>query len=126
LPRSNLAVTGLYFYDNSVLDATNSQDSQNADLERSFREFVLGLTSNNPCMDSFIAQTNKTSLRDVSSWNEVRTYLNHAGAEHDAFIGARLAWRGYRCAMNLKNRMGLDSRRPIQNSQAVSYGERSR
>lgn len=103
---------------------TYSQDSQNADPERSFREFVLRLTSNDRCVEPVIAQADKNSLCDVTSWNEVRIYLNRAGADHDAIICARLAWREYQSAMKPKKRMS--SRRPIENSQIVHYGERSR
>ena len=77
-------------------------------VQESFREFVLHLTSNDPCVVSFIAQANNNFLRDANSWTEVRTYLNRAGAEHDAFIGARLAWREYHSAMKSKKRMGVD------------------
>jgi hypothetical protein len=88
--------------------ATHSQESRDTDLERSFREFVLRLKSKDPCVASFIAQAKNDCFRNISSWTEVRTYLNRAGAEHDAFIGARLAWREYRSAGKSKKRTGLD------------------
>jgi hypothetical protein len=62
---------------------------------KSFREFALRIKSADPALKSFIAHLKSEPLPTVSSWTEVRTYLNRSGAEHDAFVGGRVAWREY-------------------------------
>jgi hypothetical protein len=63
---------------------------------KSFREFALSMKPLDPALKSFIAHFKSEPLPHVTSWTEVRTYLNRSGAEHDAFVGGRAAWREYR------------------------------
>ena len=74
-----------------TLPETSKEDKAN----RPFREFVLGLKTTDPFVQTFIAHATDNSLPRLSSWSEVRTHLNRVGADQNAFVGARLAWREY-------------------------------
>jgi hypothetical protein len=63
---------------------------------KSFREFALLLKRADPSLNSFVAHLTSEPLPNVNSWTEVRSYLTHSGAEHDAFVGGRMAWREYK------------------------------
>jgi hypothetical protein len=74
---------------------TRKHTSRQADA-KSFGEFVLRMKPVGRALESFIAHLKSEPLPHVTSWTEVRTYLNRSGAEHDAFVGGRAAWREYR------------------------------
>ena len=75
--------------------AAHMQTSRQAASKRPFREFALRLASADPLVESFVAHAANESFPNVNSWGEVRTYLYKAGAEPNAFVGGRLAWREY-------------------------------
>ena len=33
---------------------------------------------------------------DLESWAQIRSYMVHTGAPHEAMVGARIAWREFR------------------------------
>jgi hypothetical protein len=53
------------------------------------------IASADPLVESFVVHAGNESFSNVNTWGEVRTYLYKTGAEPDAFIGGRLAWREY-------------------------------
>jgi hypothetical protein len=75
--------------------AAHQRTSREAASKRPFREFALRLASADPLVESFVAHAGNESFPNVNTWAEVRTYLYKAGAETDAFVGGRLAWREY-------------------------------
>jgi hypothetical protein len=73
---------------------TRKHTSRQTDA-KSFREFVPRMKPVDRALESFIAHLKSEPLPHVTSWKEVRAYLNRSGAEHDAFVGGRAAWREY-------------------------------
>ena len=62
----------------------------------SFRQFVRKVRSSEPALVLFKEHAAADLFPDAESWYEIRSYLVKAGADHEAFVGARMAWRGFR------------------------------
>jgi hypothetical protein len=65
----------------------------------SFLAFAGQLISDESIVTDFIAIVKgDLTFPDANSWQELRRYLNKINATDAAFIGGRLAWRGYEAA----------------------------
>jgi hypothetical protein len=62
---------------------------------KSFREFTQLLKPEDASLKMFLAHLAREPLPDVTSWTEVRSYLSHSDADHEAFVGGRMAWREF-------------------------------
>ena len=62
----------------------------------SFRHFACRLPGNDPALELFKHHASARDFPDTDSWAEIRSYLVQAGAQHEAMVGARIAWRGFR------------------------------
>ncbi len=61
----------------------------------SFRAYARGLSPAS-IAGAFVAVCRRDArFPDPTTWAQLRAYLNEVGAEPDAFIAARAAWRGY-------------------------------
>jgi len=63
---------------------------------QSFPQFVRKLRSTEPALVLFKAHAAADEFPDADTWSKIRSYLVKAGADHEAFFGARMAWRGFR------------------------------
>jgi hypothetical protein len=63
---------------------------------RSFREFARKLRGTDPPLKMFKACAMAADFPSAQSWQEVRGFLVRSGAEHEAIVGARMAWREFR------------------------------
>lgn len=63
----------------------------------SFRQFVRKHAKRgaDSAFESFQQLARDDSFPDVGSWAEIRSYLVNAGADHEAMVGARMAWREF-------------------------------
>lgn len=62
---------------------------------RSFRAFVRKHEPNNPPINALRPYASADDFPSGGTWQEIRLHLLHAGAEHEAIVGARIAWREY-------------------------------
>ncbi len=67
-----------------------------AGASRSFRDFARKLRADNPALAAFKPHATAGDFPAANSWQEVRAYLVRAGADHEALVGARMAWREFR------------------------------
>jgi hypothetical protein len=70
--------------------------SGTAGASRSFRDFARKLRADNPALAAFKPHAMAADFPAASSWQEVRAYLVRAAADHEALVGARMAWREFR------------------------------
>ena len=63
---------------------------------RSFRGFARKLQPANPPLKMFKTYALAEDFPAGESWQEVRGFLIRNGAEHEAVVGARIAWREFR------------------------------
>lgn len=63
---------------------------------RSFREFVRKLRADNLPLKMLKPYALTDEFPAGESWQEVRGFLVRTGAEHEAVVGARMAWREFR------------------------------
>jgi hypothetical protein len=76
----------------------------------SFLAFAGQLRSAEATVTDFVATMKADqSFPDANSWQELRRYLNKIDAPHAAFIGGRLAWRGYEAARKRKLQEGVEA-----------------
>lgn len=66
---------------------------------RSFRDYARKLRADNAPLKMFKNYALGDEFPAGESWQEVRGYLVRAGAEHEALVGARLAWREFRIGL---------------------------
>jgi hypothetical protein len=66
-----------------------------APLNRSFLDFARRLRPTNPPLKMFRERALAADFPAADSWQEVRGFLVRTGAEHEAIVGARMAWREY-------------------------------
>ena len=62
----------------------------------SFREFARKLRAISPPLKMFKTCALADEFPAAHSWQEVRGFLVRSGAEHEAIVGARMAWREFR------------------------------
>jgi hypothetical protein len=70
--------------------------SGGAEGPNSFRHFIRKLPTTNPGLGLFKVHAAESNFPDTESWAEIRSYLVRAGAQHEAVVGARIAWREFR------------------------------
>lgn len=63
---------------------------------RSFRDFARKLRADNLPLKLFKPYALGLEFPAGASWQEVRGFLIRIGAEHEAVVGARMAWREFR------------------------------
>jgi len=61
----------------------------------SFRSYARGLSPVSSAAAFVAACRRQGHFPDASTWRDLRVYLNDIAAEHDVFVAARAAWRGY-------------------------------
>jgi len=61
----------------------------------SFGHFVRNLRGVDPVLAPFKAHAAANVFPHVDSWAEIRSYLFRTGAQHEAVVGARIAWREF-------------------------------
>jgi hypothetical protein len=62
----------------------------------SFRDFARKLRASSPLLTMFKPYAMAAEFPAGRSWQEVRSFLVRAGAEHEAVVGARMVWREFR------------------------------
>lgn len=62
----------------------------------SFQHFVGKLRSTDPVVASIRDHAAANNFPDIESWAQIRSYMTHTGAAHEAMVGARIAWREFR------------------------------
>jgi hypothetical protein len=65
------------------------------DGPQSFSEFARRLRAHDPVFAAFKPYAMRNDFPDTNVWEAIRRYLVQSGADHDAFVGARMAWREY-------------------------------
>ena len=63
---------------------------------QSFRDFARELGGTHPLVVRFKAHAKSEGLPDANDWGGIRRHLMASGADHEAIVGARMAWRQYR------------------------------
>jgi hypothetical protein len=66
------------------------------DGPQSFSEFARRLKAHHPVFLAFKQYAVRSDFPDTSAWGAIRQYLEESGAEREAIVGARMAWRQYR------------------------------
>jgi hypothetical protein len=61
----------------------------------SFRHFVRNLRGAKPVVAAFKVHAAENAFPNIDSWAEIRSYLVRTGAQHEAVVGARIAWREF-------------------------------
>ena len=61
----------------------------------SFRHFVRNLRGVDPVLAAFKVHATENAFPNIDAWAEIRSYLVRTGAQHDAMVGARIAWREF-------------------------------
>ena len=61
----------------------------------SFHHFVGKLPGTDPLIAAFKVHAAENACPDTASWAKIRSYLFRTGAQHEAVVGARTAWREF-------------------------------
>jgi hypothetical protein len=61
-----------------------------------FRAFARQLKRKDPLFVAFKPHAMSDDFPDASDWGAIRRHLINNGADHEAVVGARMAWREYR------------------------------
>lgn len=61
----------------------------------SFHHFVCKLPASDPVLAPFKVHAAANDFPDIDAWAEIRSYLLRTGAQHEAIVGARTAWREF-------------------------------
>jgi hypothetical protein len=61
----------------------------------SFRNFVRNLNGGDSMLAPFKVHAAANDFPDTESWAKIRSYLVRIGAQHEAVVGARIAWRQF-------------------------------
>ena len=61
----------------------------------SFRHFVRNLHGADLALAAFKVHAAENAFPNIDAWAEIRSYLVRTGAQHEAMVGARIAWREF-------------------------------